>query len=244
MRLGIFGATGRLGKAIGSAALEDPFFTITAALARSSLGVDYGVFLGLSPLHLPVSKSPPLPLPDLFIDVSLPQGLSERLNTLRPMVIGTTGFSEQDFSLLKEASRCIPIFYAANFSLGMAFLKKMATELAELFPIETDIDILEAHRAGKKDTPSGSALHLAQAIKLVRGEKEIPIHSIRSGQTIGEHTLQFNHEEERLSLCHQVHSRKAFAKGALTAARFLVNQPAGLYGMDQLLAEKQTKSRS
>lgn len=244
MRLGIFGATGRLGKAIGSAALEDPFFTITAALGRASLGTDYGTFLGLSPLGLAISKSPPLPLPDLFIDVSLSEGLSERLNTLRPMVIGTTGLSKQDFSLLQEASRSIPIFYAANFSLGMALLKKMAAELASLFPSEADIDILETHRAGKKDAPSGSALHLAQTIKLARGEKTVAIHSLRSGEIIGEHTLQFNHAEERLTLSHQVHSRKAFAKGALAAAQFLINQPPGLYGMDQLLAEKQTKSRS
>ena len=146
------------------------------------------------------------------------------------MVIGTTGI---DVAELKTASKSIPIFYAPNFSLGMALLKRAAAEIARSFPSEAHIDLIETHHAGKKDAPSGSALSLAAAV-----DREVKIHSLRSGGIIGEHSLQFNTAEERIEIFHQVHTRDAFAKGALEAALFLMGKPAGLYGMDELLAGK------
>lgn len=170
--------------------------------------------------------------PDLFIDARIATGLETRLQTVLekklPLVIGTTGLSSAQQELLIQASVHIPLFYTPNFSLGMALLQKLAAEVAKKFP--ADIDILESHHKHKKDIPSGSAKLLAQA---VGGTS--PIHSIRAGEIFGEHTLFFNAPEERLTLTHTVHSRTAFARGALEAAIFLASQSPGFYTMQDLL---------
>lgn len=163
---------------------------------------------------------------DLLIDVSSHEALSENLSARKPMVIGTTGHS--DFSLIEEAAKHLPIFYSPNFSLGVALMRKWALEISRKFP--ADIDLIETHHTQKKDSPSGTALYLAQ------GLPDVQIHSIRSGKIIGEHTLIFNNGSERLTLSHETHSRDAYARGALAAARFLIGKPPGLYTMDHLLA--------
>lgn len=161
---------------------------------------------------------------DVLIDVSSHQALLENLSANKPIVIGTTG--HLDFTPIHEAAKRLPIFYASNFSLGAAILKQLSTFVARHFP--SDIDLIETHHTEKKDAPSGTALHLLANLAGAR------VHSLRSGQTIGEHTLIFNNAEEKLTLTHQVHSREAFAKGALAAARFLMTKPPGLYTMDNL----------
>jgi dihydrodipicolinate reductase len=183
-------------------------------------------------------------LPDLFIDVSLAEGLEERLKYGRPMVIGTTGFSAAQRALMEEAARKVPIFYTSNFSLGMAVLKKLARDLAHLFPEGMRMEITETHHAGKKDAPSGSALSLAETIQKIQPGVEIPIESIRLGEVIGEHMLRFILPEEKIQLSHEALSRRAFAQGAIASARFLLKKPPGLYGMDELLAEKKEASAS
>ena len=238
MDIGIFGATGRFGRAIANLALKSGHFQITAAIGRSHLDEDYGTFLGLEPLGLPIHNEPGLPLPDLFIDVSLADGLSGRLQYKRPMVIGTTALSLTDLALIHEASQTVPIFYSSNFSLGIALLKRTAAELAKTFHHDASIDLIETHHTEKKDSPSGSALSLSAAIKESNPNAKVTIHSIRSGSVIGEHTLQFNTAEEKIELSHTAHSRDAFARGVLSAARFLMTCPPGLYGMDDLLAGK------
>lgn len=244
LHIAIIGATGRLGRAIGAYALKDPSFQIVAALTHPNsfhLDCDYGALLHLPPLNLPVSASVSPPAPDLLIDASLPsalkQNLSLALSLQKPIVVATTGLSEADRQLLEETSCQIPLFYAANFSLGMALLHKLVLDIAQYFP-SAEIDLIETHHTQKKDTPSGSALSLAKAISSAR------IHSIRSGQIIGEHEIRFNTPEERLTLSHQAHSREAFARGALTAARFLAQQSPGLYGMEELLSSFSCKTFS
>lgn len=161
---------------------------------------------------------------DVLIDFSSPQALRDNLAANKPIVIGTTG--HRDLSPIEQASKHLPIFYAPNFSLGAAILNRIATFVSQHFP--SDIDLIEIHHSGKKDSPSGTALHLAKNLPNSR------IHSIRSGKTIGDHTLIFNNGEEKLTLSHQVQTREAFAKGALAAAHFLIGKPPGLYNMDNL----------
>ncbi len=201
LKIGLIGANGRMGKAI--AALHE---------------------------IIPIARSTPkTPLDcDVLIDFSSPQALQENLLFGKPIVIGTTG--HPDFSLIEEAAKTIPIFFAANFSLGAAILKQLTAFVANRFP--GDLDLIETHHSEKKDAPSGTALHL------VKNLPEARIHSIRSGKIIGEHTLIFNNAQERLTLSHQVHSREAFASGALAAAQFLIGKPPGLYTMDNLISEK------
>lgn len=134
---------------------------------------------------------------------------------------------------IESAANAIPLFYAPNFSLGMALFRRLCLEAAEKFPACT-VDLFEAHHAQKKDSPSGSALLLSHDLE--QKGKRPSIHSIRSGQIIGEHKLLLNTNEERIELSHTAHSRMAFARGALEAARFLLHQQKPkLYSMDDLV---------
>lgn len=182
----------------------------------------------LAALHpvIPVGKKTPRSSIDcdVLIDFSSHQALLENLSAKKPIVIGTTG--HLTLASIEEAAKHVPIFYSSNFSLGAAILHEVAKFISKHFP--ADIDLIETHHATKKDAPSGTALHLAKSLK------DPKIHSIRSGTVIGEHTLIFNNAQERLTLSHQVHSRDAFARGALAAAYFLMGKPAGLYSMDDL----------
>ncbi|MDE3045872.1 MAG: 4-hydroxy-tetrahydrodipicolinate reductase [Verrucomicrobiota bacterium] len=241
--LGIIGASGRLGRSIAALALQDPLLRIGGVFTRPSshwLHHDLGEILGISPTGITLSADLYTPL-DLYIDASLPKALPDNLQaairTKRPLVVGTTGLSPEDRVLLEETAQHIPLFYAANFSLGMALLHKLTRETARLFHPQADIDLIETHHAQKKDAPSGSALALAETIQDSHPTgKALHLHSIRSGSLIGEHELRFNSDEEQLILSHRVHTRASFARGALAAARFLIDQPPGLYTMEHLLS--------
>lgn len=221
IRIGLIGASGRLGSAI-------------AALAKQG---------ACSQMHVEIACSfdqDRLPFPDapvdLFLDVSLaaalPHNLKVALEAKKPLVIGTTGHTT--LKSLEEAASALPIFYSPNFSRGMAWMHHLARKLAQALPPSAHIDLLEAHHSKKQDKPSGSAKSLAQIIESLHPSK-VHIHSIRSGTLPGEHTLYFNTEEERLVLSHQAHSPTVFAKGALDAAEFLVHRPPGFYGMEDLI---------
>jgi 4-hydroxy-tetrahydrodipicolinate reductase len=120
--------------------------------------------------------------------------------------------------------------------LGVALLKKFAAFMAHSFHEEADIDLIETHHIQKKDSPSGTALEIADVLRT--NGRTTTIHSIRSGQIVGKHELIFNTGEEQISIAHTAHSRNAFARGSLAAAAFLLTQPPGLYGMNDLLAQK------
>lgn len=242
LKIGLIGATGKLGQSIALMALTHPDFSLQAAIAHSQsphLHLDLGVYLKIKPLGLFITKDPLSTPVDLFIDVSAPQGLSQTLKaalkTHTPLVLGTTGFSKESFQRIQDAASQIPLFYAPNFSLGMALLQKLTAETARCFSFPSDIDLIESHHAQKKDAPSGSALWLKETIQKERPQASLSIHSLRSGSLIGEHTLHFNTEEERITLTHTAHSKKAFARGALQAALFLKQQPPGFYTMEHLL---------
>jgi 4-hydroxy-tetrahydrodipicolinate reductase len=144
--------------------------------------------------------------------------------------LGTTGYAEKEKEMIQEASKQIPVLYSPNFSLGMAACMEAAVLLAKKFG--GDLEIVEIHRRGKKDKPSGTALEMKAQI----GNTEIPIHSLRSGDVMGVHTLFLSSEGESIELKHQVHSRDAFARGALRAALFLIRQPPGLYSVKDLFS--------
>lgn len=167
---------------------------------------------------------------DVVIDFSSPAALPLLLKMGKPLVIGTTGFNEAEKMSIQEAAKLLPIFVTPNFSVGMTLLRQLASELADKVGSEASIEIVEAHHELKKDKPSGSALGLAEEMK-----RDVPIHSIRAGDIIGDHTVVVALKGERLELKHQVHSRSAFAAGALKAAAFLKTQPAGYYTMKDLV---------
>lgn len=191
---------------------------------------------------------------DVIIDFSYITGTLNILEYANknniPVVIATTGFSKEQEEKIKEYSRNIPIFKSANMSFDINLMAKIVSEVAKKLS-DSDIEIIETHHNQKKDAPSGTALLLANAINEVfdnkkeyvfdrhsrnekRSNNEIGFSSIRGGNIVGEHTVQFFSPYETFEVKHTSYSRNVFADGALKAAEFLVNQPKGFYTMSDL----------
>lgn len=166
-----------------------------------------------------------------------------------PVVLATTGHTEDELAKIADAARAIPVFHSANMSLGVAVLCSLAKQAAAAFP-DADIEIVEKHHNRKLDVPSGTALMLANEIKEVRPDaeyvigrheygkrtkNEIGIHSLRLGNVVGEHEVIISTDTQSLTLKHEAASRNLFADGAMTAAKFIVRQPAGLYQMKDII---------
>lgn len=194
--------------------------------------------------------------PDVIIDFSIPMATFQMLTYAKekhiPIVIATTGFSEEEKSKILDFAKQIPIFQSANMSFDIFLMGKLL-QLAAKNLQNTDIEIIESHHNRKIDSPSGTALLLADEINQVlnvkhtyefarhqkkekRSPNEIGFSSIRGGNIVGEHCVQFMGENETLSITHTSYSRKVFAEGALKAASFLVGQPDGFYSMEDILS--------
>lgn len=236
IRIAIIGASGRLGKSIGLLAQRTERFYLAKAFGRSDsplLGSEIGLSVPLSADLLNESF-------DIYIDASLPNGLKANLQAAitsnRPIVVGCTGLNNSDRLMLKTASQLIPVFYSANFSIGMAILHKLVKLTTRWFNPEAKIDLIETHHLQKKDAPSGSALSLSAVIEKNHPLASKPfIQSIREKEVIGKHEICFTTSDEKIALCHTAYQRDTFALGALTAARFLIKCAPGLYGMEDLL---------
>lgn len=172
----------------------------------------------------------------------------------KPLVIGTTGHSDDERTLLEKAAKSLPIVFSPNFSIGVNALFWLTRKAAEMLGPDFDLEIVEMHHRLKKDAPSGTAKKLAEILSEVRkldyaknvahgreglvGERpaaEIGMHSIRGGDVVGDHTVTFAGRGERLELTHKASSRETFAAGALRAATWVVGRPAGLYSMEDVL---------
>ena len=193
--------------------------------------------------------------PDIIIDFSIPEATINILEFAKakniPIVIATTGFSEEQLSKIEDYSKFIPIFRSGNMSYEINIMADIVAKLANQLK-DSDIEIIETHHRNKIDSPSGTALILADSInealdntmdyqynrhsvRQKRPDKEIGIHSIRGGTEVGKHTVMFLGENESFEITHTVTSRSIFAEGALKAARFLVDKIAGLYNMKDLI---------
>ena len=194
--------------------------------------------------------------PDVIIDFSLPVATLTILEYARtnkiPMVIATTGFTDEQTKIIEEASKIIPIFKSANMSFDIMLMKKVVSWLAPLLK-NTDIEIIEAHHNRKVDSPSGTAQMLADSINESLGntlhceynrhdkhekrdKNEIGMSSVRGGNIVGEHTVQFIGNFETFEIKHASYSRNVFAEGALRAAEFIVIQQPGMYAMEDMFA--------
>ena len=164
-------------------------------------------------------------------------------------MLATTGQTEEEKAMITKAAESIPVFFAANFSMGVALLIDLAKKAAQTMP-DAEIEIVEAHHDRKLDAPSGTALAIANAIKEVRPEatfnmgrsgyakrepNEIGISAIRMGNIVGIHEVMIGTQNQTITLKHEAHSRALFAEGALQAAAFIADKPAGLYNMESLI---------
>lgn len=173
---------------------------------------------------------------DVLIDFTSPVAtveharLAARLGVA--LVIGTTGLSSDDQRALDEAAKIIPILVSPNMSVGVTLLCRILPMIAKTFG--SDIEIVEAHHGAKKDSPSGTALRLRDAVQPAR-DHAIPVHAIRGGDVVGDHTVHFLAHGERIEITHRATSRDTFALGSIRAARFIVGKPPGRYAMEDVL---------
>ncbi len=169
---------------------------------------------------------------DAIIDFStasiMDKTIDFALRNKKPLVVAATGYDERIKQRLEDASKEIPVFVSANFSLGVHRLKKLIKYAQELSDT-VDIEIIDIHHNRKKDAPSGTAKELATVLG-----GDIPTSSLRLGTVVGDHSVIFGYDQERIEITHKAQSREIFAHGALNAAAFLAAQKPGYYGMDDL----------
>ncbi|MCI2236593.1 4-hydroxy-tetrahydrodipicolinate reductase [Helicobacter sp. CaF467b] len=252
LKIGVFGAGGRIGKLIVELAKQSEVIKLESVYARKEL--DFSIEPGTlitSDLKVFLESC------EVVIDFTTPQGTEQLLEVALkhpcPIVIGTTGLESHHENLIKEAAKKMPILYASNMSLGVAMLNK-AIKLVASALRDFDIEIVETHHHFKKDSPSGTALRLAKSCAEARnldldkvrisgrngniGERtkdEIGVMALRGGDVAGIHNVGFYGEGEYLEFTHTATSRLTFAKGAIKAALWLKNQPNNLYGIEDSL---------
>jgi len=234
---------------------------IDAVLADSELSLVAAVDMPKSPALGTVAgpvkitaDTPTIAQADVLLDFTRPEGTLALLKHARAMVIGTTGFTEEDKGRIAEAAKRIPIVMAANFAVGVNTVYKLAESAARILGDAYDVEIVEAHHRHKVDAPSGTALELGRIVAQALGReaekhavfgrkgdlgerrpKDIGFHSIRGGDIVGEHTVIFAGAGERVEVTVRSQSRATYASGALRAAKFLKGKPPGLYGMADVL---------
>jgi 4-hydroxy-tetrahydrodipicolinate reductase len=260
IKLGINGACGRMGKRIVQLAGDDPELRVAAAIdfaGHPEHGQDAGVISGAAKLGLNVMAEVPLSTHlDVMIDFSTPEGTMSILKTCVdrkiPLVVATTGLSDAQIRDVEGAAHHTAILMAPNMSLVVNVLFKLVHQAAlALKDKGFDVEIIERHHRFKKDSPSGTALHFAKIIQQAMGDmpirhgreglvgerpaKEIGMHAVRSGDNVGEHTILFSTLGETMELVHKGHTRDAYVRGALQAAKFLADKPAGRYSMNDVL---------
>lgn len=260
----VYGSAGRMGQAVVRAILQSKQARLAAALVRPGSGLadeplDRVFGNLLRTVDFSTSLDPELPC-DVLVDFSGPNSFDAALalavQRRAAFVSGTTGLREDQHAAMHHASRTIPVLWAANFSLGVAMLVRMARRVAAVFP-EWDCDIVEMHHARKQDAPSGTAIVLGQAVADGHGATfeeqavfarlgqigprktgEIGFASLRGGDVVGEHTVIFATDSERLELTHRAGSRDIFARGALAAAIWIARREPAVYSFDQVLARE------
>ena len=260
---GVVGIAGRMGSLLAQGIVDAEDMELSGALEAQGhpvLGKDAGTLIGkdLQGVEISCGFADAFDSCDVIIDFTLPEVTVEiaryaQQNT-KHLVLGTTGFDEDQLSVIRRCANDVPVVMAPNMSIGVNVMFKVAAILTQLLGEDYDIEIFEAHHKLKKDAPSGTALGLARSIAEVKGvrledhacygrhgiigvrpEGEIGIQTLRAGDIVGDHTVLFAGNNERIEIKHQAHSRQNFANGALRAARWLKGKNPGLYSMIDVL---------
>jgi 4-hydroxy-tetrahydrodipicolinate reductase len=263
INVGVIGAGGRMGRMLVEAVKDNPQTILSAAIERqgsSLVGADAGEVAAIGRLEVQIVDDLAAVINDIdvLIDFSLPDATEQNMQVCAKhkvaMVIGTTGFNEQQEQVLVEASKKIAIVYAGNYSTGVNLSLKLLEMAAKAFGTDADVEIIEAHHKHKIDAPSGTAYMMAEAVAQARGqnlkdvvnygregqtgEREsgtIGIHAIRGGEIVGDHTVMFIADGEVVEITHRARARMTFAAGAVRAATWIVQQSAGQYNMQDVL---------
>lgn len=267
LKVGIAGVAGRMGRALVQAVVEsqNQNIRLSAAVQRpqsSLLGADVGELAALGRLGVPVVATLDEADFDLLIDFTT---IDSSLSNIRycaengkAIVIGTTGFSEGQKRDIASAGSRVPIVFAANMSVGMNVCFHLLKQMSQVLAVDSDIEIIETHHRHKVDSPSGTAMRLGEVIAESLGrdlekcavygregigeprdQETIGFSTVRGGDVVGDHTVLFASEGERVELTHKASSRMTFAKGAVRAAAWLAEKPpiesGGYYDMEDVL---------
>lgn len=263
LNIAITGASGRMGRALVEAVHinEDTALTwATVAPGSTLIGADVGEVAGQGRMGLALSDDLNAGLTgvDVVIDFTTPDAtlahLSRLVGTNTAVVIGTTGFTDAQLTELNAYAERLPIVFAANYSVGVNLSLQLLRTAARVMGADADIEILEAHHRHKVDAPSGTALRMGEAVADTLGrdlntcavygrqgaegprkDETIGFATVRAGDIVGEHTVLFASEGERLEITHKASSRQTFARGAVRAALWLAGRQAGLYDMEDVL---------
>ena len=242
------GASGKMGGFVASAAENDSEISIVAGVDKVNSGEKFPVFSSFSDINVDA---------DIIIDFSnvalLDSMLDYALSQNIPLVIATTGYTEEQTGKIKKASEKIPIFFTFNMSVGVNLIAALAKKAASILGDGFDIEIIEQHHNQKIDAPSGTAIMLANAVNSVFGDSlnyeydrhsvrrkrpknEIGIHSVRGGTIVGKHDVIFAGHDEVITISHEAQSKEVFAVGAVSASKILYGRKAGLYDMYSMMS--------
>jgi 4-hydroxy-tetrahydrodipicolinate reductase len=252
-----------MGKMITQGVTQQKDMQVVGAIefaGHSQIGQDAGEVAGIGKLGVPVSGNLPAALEkgDVVIEFTTPEATLEHLQNVvdagKAMVIATTGYNKEELEKVHKLAAQIPVVMAPNMSVGVNVLLQAIQVVAKVLGDDYDVEVIEAHHNQKVDSPSGTALKIAQVLAKTlnrdlsevglygrrgivgaRTRKEIGIHAIRGGDIVGDHTVLFAGAGERLEITHRSHSRESFARGAIRAARWVVNAPKGLHDISEVL---------
>lgn len=263
IKVGVIGAGGRMGRMLIEAVQDNSKTMLNAAIERqgsSLVGADAGEVAAIGRLEVKIVDDLKTVINDIdvLIDFSLPDATEQNMQICAAhnvaMVIGTTGFNEQQEQVLAKASEQIAIVYAGNYSTGVNLSLKLLGMAAKAFGKDADVEVIEAHHKHKIDAPSGTAYMMAEAVAEARGQNlkdvaiygregqtgareagTIGIHAIRGGEIIGDHTVMFIADGEVVEITHRARARMTFAAGAVRAATWVIEQQVGQYNMQDVL---------
>ena len=263
MRVAIAGASGRMGRNLIDAVNQTEGLVVTAAIERpesSLIGVDAGELAGIATLGVTVVDSVESVVDtfDVLIDFTVPDATVSNLAICikhrKKIVIGTTGFDQSGLDAINQAAESIAILFAANYSVGVNLCLKLLKQAAEVLNNDYDIEVIEGHHRHKIDAPSGTALRMGEVVAdaLGRDLKDCAVYgregitgardpntigfaTIRAGDIVGDHTVLFATEGERVEITHKASSRMTFAKGAARACDWLMHKDKGLFDMQDVL---------
>ena len=263
LNIGVTGAAGRMGRTLITACTQHSDIRLAAAIERSGsslLGSDAGDLAGLGRLDVSLvdSLEDVIGTIDTLIDFTRPEATLANLSLCvrhrKNIVIGTTGFEPEQKQQIRDAAGCIGVVFAPNMSVGVNLCLKLLNTAARVLGDDVDIEIIEAHHRHKIDAPSGTAIRMGEVIADALGRKlsdcavygreghtgerdrnTIGFETIRAGDIVGDHTVLFAADGERVEITHKASSRLTFANGAMRAANWLRDQPSGLYDMQDVL---------
>lgn len=263
VKAAVLGAAGRMGQRIINLIAQTEGIVLAGAVERPNhplVGQEVQAYTGIKGLTVKLTDNLKAMLPEIDVAIDFTEVKSTLLNIealvsgKKSLIIGTTGFSPSETEQLKKKLKGTRCVLSPNMSIGVNLIFKLVGEVAQILRNDYDVEIIEIHHHMKKDAPSGTALRLAHIIaeklewdvekvgvygrKGVVGERkseEIGVHAVRAGDVVGEHTVLFAGLGERIEIIHRAHNRDNFARGAVKAALWIVDQPPGIYSMEDVL---------